>query len=611
MTIVPDSAPDRKTSLQSTNPVADAATAAKSRFASFDGVPPQNEIVRCATAAYLEAVDPDDPPSPETVEKQLLSVVNGVLKMVNPKASTSQEKLPLQRTLTYWQVAQVLIRLHHVTRITPADKDMDREYDLLTMYVAGGRDRGIYTASEDDIRAMARRYNTQLSLNEFKEVLAVLREDSPRTTICLDRDLVAVYNGIFNYSSDDREITLGGKTFQLKAKSLHTFDPALIFLAKSYVSYDPDADSPVLTLPDGTAWEIEAWIEEFFDQPGQEGMAELIWEILSAIIRPHVRWGKSAWFYSEQGNNGKGTLCSLARNVCGTRSHTSIPLSEFGKDFALEPLIRANAVVVDENDVGTFIDKAANLKAIVTNDVIQINRKYRMPVAYQFWGFMIQCLNEFPKVKDRSESFYRRQLFVPFTKSFTGRERKEIKDDFLQRPEVLQYVLKRVLHMSHYELSEPPATKIALAEYREFNDPVREFWAEFESLLVWDLLPWVFLYDLFCAWYRRMHPAGNPGPHKTFVKDLRAIVHNSPEWYAGSSDKPDSDKHKSGTRMSAPEPLIAEYELTQWYDPYYAGSDRIKRSQPDVKASYRGLLRMSVPAATTSTSDDDANDLAA
>lgn len=207
------------------------------------------------------------------------------------------------------------------------------------------------------------------------------------------------------------------------------------------------------------------------------------------------------------------------RNLVGDGSHTSIPLSDFGKDFALEPLVRANAIIVDENDVGTFIDKAANLKSIVTNDVIQINRKYRMPIAYQFFGLMVQCLNEFPLVKDKSESFYRRQLFVPFSKSYTGMERKYIKGDYLQRQDVLEYVLWRVLHVagsstpgSYYELSEPDATQVVLGEYKETNDPVRSFWEEFKTEFVWALLPFPFLYDLYKSWFAKVSPSGAQSP---------------------------------------------------------------------------------------------------
>ena len=107
----------------------------------------------------------------------------------------------------------------------------------------------------------------------------------------------------------------------------------------------------------------------------------------------------------------------------------------------LEPMLYSVAIIVDENDVGTYIDKAANLKAIVTGDVIQINRKFKTPIPYQFKGFMVQCLNEMPRVKDKSDSFFRRQLFIPFTKCFTGAERKYIKQDYLKRKEVLEYGL--------------------------------------------------------------------------------------------------------------------------------------------------------------------------
>ena len=115
------------------------------------------------------------------------------------------------------------------------------------------------------------------------------------------------------------------------------------------------------------------------------------------------------------------------RNLCGEGSYKSIKLEEMGKEFLLEPLVGASAIIVDENDVGIYIDKAANLKAIVTSDVIQINRKFKQPISFRFRGFMVQCLNEMPRVKDKSDSFFRRQLFIPFTKCFTGAERRYIK----------------------------------------------------------------------------------------------------------------------------------------------------------------------------------------
>ena len=91
----------------------------------------------------------------------------------------------------------------------------------------------------------------------------------------------------------------------------------------------------------------------------------------------------------------------------------------------------------------------------------------------------MQCVNDTPRFRDKSGSLYRRQLIIPFNKSFTGAERKYIKQDYMHRTEVLEYVLHRVLSGSFYELSEPAAVKMALHQYKIENDPVRAFVEEF------------------------------------------------------------------------------------------------------------------------------------
>lgn len=574
-----------------------------------------NAVVARATHAYLSRMDPQRAPHPERIEARLLSLTNMIISQDNQvKTSSSSEKQTLMRRLIPWQIAQIMLKLHGVIRIAPSDTNTDREYDLLAMYQASGPAAGTYTHSEDSLRTCARKYSTFMTTNDFKEVMAVLREDAARMTQCRHRDLIAVNNGIFHYGTEDAEIEIDGETLTFQAKALHPFDPRVVFLSKCHIDYIETPVSPQITHPeDGTVWDVESWIREFYIIDGDEafnakyqGMPELIWEIIGAIIRPHVRWGKTAWFYSEVGNNGKGTLCALMRNLCGPLAHTSIPLSDFGKDFALEPLVRASAIIVDENDVGTYIDKAANLKAIVTNDVIQINRKHRMPIAYQFFGLMVQCLNEHPRVKDKSESFYRRQLFVPFEKSFTGQERRYIKDEYLQRTDVLQYVLWYCLHRagaqtpgSYYEFSEPMATVAELEIYKTRNDPVRAFWEEFRSEYVWDLLPFTFLYDHYKAWMNEVYPSGTPVSHPSFVDNLTSIVRRDETWGTRES------KIRPAKRMNEPEHLIHRYSLTNWMNPNYTRGTRVDASQldkicrPVLMASYRGLLRIADPASAS------------
>lgn len=530
---------------------------------------PLNEVIATQTTAYLAGIDPANPPTPRTIESDLLARVNDQLEIEN-LAHHRKNQQPYLKTLNHFQISAVLMHLHNICRIAPAGKNTDADYDLVAMYMNDGPDAGIYVTSEDTFRSIARQYNNSLTTNEFREILAAIKDAAPRKYRCQERDLIAVNNGVFDYEK----------------KTLLPFTPDRVFLSKSRVDYVPGAHSPVITHPDdGTVWEVEEWMNTLSDDPE---VVELLWEILGAIIRPHVRWNKSAWFYSVKGNNGKGTLCELMRNLCGPTSYASIPIADFGKDFLLEPLTRASAIIVDENDVGTFIDRAANLKAVITNDVISINRKFKTPIAYQFYGFMVQCLNEFPRIKDKSESFYRRQLFVPFEKNFEGIERRYIKSDYLSRPEVLQYVLHRVLHMDYYVLSEPEACVDVLDDYKGFNDPVRAFWAEHSELFVWDLLPFGFLYDLYKSWFSSNSPSGSPVGKHTFITDLINIIDGDQTWYCTNR----SLKVRPAQRMSDPEPLIAQYSLDAWMNPMARGSNDInKKCLPMLAPNYTGILR--------------------
>ena len=200
---------------------------------------------------------------------------------------------------------------------------------------------------------------------------------------------------------------------------------------------------------------------------------------------------------------------------------------------------------------------------------------------------MVQCLNEFPRIRDKSDSFYRRQLFVPFGKCFTGRERRYIKADYLHRPEVLEYVLYRVLHMDYYSLSNPDSCQEVLNRYKLFNDPVRQFFQEMERRFVWKLLPFTFLYALFKAWFSKNCPTGKVQGRNTFIDEVINVTKDSQIWHCPSRNQ----TIRSAGRMNLPEPLILEYDLKEWMNPNYVGSDATRLATTAPNDEYRGLTR--------------------
>lgn len=535
-------------------------------------IPPINQLMSDEVELFF-ATQHQETLSAQDVEFHLLNRINNRLISENTqyglKGSRAYQTL---RTLTPAVIADCMLKRNRIVRIMLSEKNTDPAYDVLAVYMDHGPDTGIYVTDEVSIRVLAREYNYSISPKELDHVIDMLKDNAPRVMVSTNRDLIAVNNGIFDY----------------KTKALLPFTPEIVFTAKSAVNYNENAVNPVIhNDADGTDWDIESWMADLNDDPE---IVTLLWEILSAIIRPNVAWDKTAWFLSEVGNNGKGTLLTLMRNLCGERAWTSISVADFGKDFHLEPLIRTNAVLVDENDVGEYVDKAANLKAVITNDVLLINRKGKTPIAYQFRGFMVQCVNDTPKFRDKSGSLYRRQLIIPFDKSFTGAERKYIKQDYMHRTEVLEYVLHRVLNGNFYELSEPKAIRIALREYKIENDPIRAFAEEFLDQLVWDLLPWKFLYALYRAWLSKEQPSSRPLGSNKFIKHFTLILQEDLDY--GWTVTPAAVRTKN--RILGEEPLAVEYNLDQWFDIQPVnGSIRKVGTPHNMPVSTRGLLRAS------------------
>lgn len=544
-----------------------------------------DELLSRVTLAYLADVDMDAPPSAVDVKFELLTLTNRCIDAYNlgpedasagagarmrdryPKMKEGTDKFKKSHTLLPLQIALCIRKLHHAVCVCWASSRSDGNYDI-GIYQTEGENLGCYDVSEDGVESLIRTYNKTISLRDVSEVVASLRAICPHVERNTDRDLIAVNNGIFDYGS---KVLLG-------------FDPEYVFTSKCHVDFVPTASNPVIhNDDDGTDWDVVSWMQELSDD---DEIVDLLWQILGAIIRPNVSWNKTAWFYSTLGNNGKGTLCTLMRNLCGAGAWASIPLKAFSEQFMLEPLTRVSAVITDENDTGTFVDDAAALKSIITHDPFQINRKFKDPRSLLFRGFMVQCVNELPKLKDKSESMYRRILVVPFEKRFEGKERKYIKDDYLYRKDVLEFVLYRVLYdTDYYELGEPDACAALLSEYKEFNDPVRQFCEDAMGKFSWDLIPWDMLYAFYEGWFRRFVPSGRIQSKSGFIKDFKQLLTEYPDW-----DETSSQMSTNG-RTDYPEPLILEYEVKALMNRSYRGSDLTRVCQPDVPARARGIIR--------------------
>lgn len=539
-------------------------------------------VVGQATGEYIDSLTDDDltDNTLDVLLAGLFDFTNRKINSINSQRTKEDPKIQSLRSPLPYQIACLIMRTHNVIRLNyGTDDSSPSDMCPLAVYNESGKYEGVYTTDESDIENIIRYACKTITTAGVKETVAFLRGMAPVATRCSDRNLIPVNNGVYDYEN----------------KLLFDFDPEFVFSSKIGTDYNPAATNVVIhNDEDGTDWDIESWIRELSDEPGAE---KLFWQIIGASVRSNNNWNQAAFFYATKGNNGKGTFCRMIRNLIGLSNCCSIPLDTMGKDFMLSPLLKASAIVVDENNVGAYIEKTADLKALITDDCVCINIKHKNPVQYAFHGFMIQCLNDTPRFRDKTDSMLRRIIFVPFDKCFTGRERKYIKEDYLGRSDVLEYVLKHVLEdmPDYYSIEIPDFCKNALDDFRIANDNVAEFADAVLPNLVWDMIPWKMLYSFYKGWLDKYGAGGNNRSRvkfRDFTMSMRNLLDTGKfdwEYMADNSQIYNTNLD----HMTEPEPLILELEVTELISKTYRGDDRIRFCVlDDVPERIRGIRRI-------------------
>ena len=395
-------------------------------------------------------------------------------------------------------------------------------------------------------------------------------------------------------------VALANGLFDLRSKKLRPFSPEVVLTSKASVAFRADAT----TCPVIDGWSVDEWIRELANNDSD--VEDLFWQIIAALFRPDHPFNKAALLYSPTGSNGKGTFVELLRNLVGSERVATLSMSEFGETFLPETLRSAFCVLSDENEVGDYMKKAGAFKAWVSHDWIRLNVKYGQMTNAKGRGLCVFCANELPASKDKSESLYRRFVPIPFLKRYVGAdENVAIKNDYVKRPEVLEYVAHKALMMDLFDTFITPAVcKELLGQMRVENDPVLQFAEDFLPEFKWDLLPWEFVYAVYSAWMRKEVPSGRAVSRKAFTERLSAYVDDNPScgWFVPRGADGKQKTVRSSGRIIGEEPLAVEYNLDNWFDMRPVnGSIRKVGTPHNIKVSYRGLQR----AGTSSTDDED------
>ena len=566
---------------ESTEAISSVDTHSTTSLVSGTALPTINQLISEEVAIFL-APKKQSTYCPEDAERFLLNQINKRLLGENERNGLrgGLAHRPL-KVLPPSAIATCI--LHRELKHTGLIGKSRATAELVT-YEDAGPDEGLYVPAEDRIRRLARQYHYTISSKDLNAVVECVRDSAQLLSESKDGDVVALANGLFH----------------LDSKELRPFSPDVVLRSKASVAFRADAT----TCPVIDGWSVDEWIRELANDDSD--VEQLFWEIIAALFRPEHPFQKAALLYSPTGSNGKGTFLELLRHLVGVDRVATLSISDFGEQFLPEALCSAFAVLSDENEVGDFLRKAGAFKAWVTHDWIRINVKYGPARSVKGRGLCVFCVNELPSSKDKSESLYRRFVAIPYLKRYVGAdENTAIKNDYVKRTKVLEYVAHKALMMPWFDtFIEPAVCKELLGQIRVENDPVLQFAEEFLPQFKWDLLPWKFSFRLYSAWMRKEVPSGHPVGSREFIKRMTDYVDKNPScgWFVPRGADGKQKAMSTQNRIVGDEPLAVEYDLSDWIDLQPVGGSMRKIGIPhNIPINARGLMR----AGTSPTDDED------
>lgn len=336
------------------------------------------------------------------------------------------------------------------------------------------------------------------------------------------------------------------------------------WLSKWPTDFNPGAANVTLTGEDGYEWSIDKHFKTTF--AGHPEYARLVWEQYNFGFR-----GDNGGYYglyadgteNASGGGGKSTTTEIFRRVIGAEYVADASIEDITGKFGASIMVGKLAVIGQETNANHEpLKNTKFLKSLAREEPVRIEPKNIDAYSFRFCGYMVQCINGDLRSAEKSESFWRSLLVVPFAAQYDapltghGAKREYIKADFVGRREVREYVLLKALSLGAipgYTEEFRGAALSTLLKMREASSTVFRFMNETAPRLLGDKFPPLALYAVFVVWSRRNGYRNTPN-YDTFMADLRTWIASghSAEWCI------DPRQQRLG-KKAKPEPVLAEY----------------------------------------------------
>ncbi len=312
---------------------------------------------------------------------------------------------------------------------------------------------------------------------------------------------------------------IGEQLYNAKTGTFEELTPAVTVTRKINTDYNP-----VATEPNINGWTPTAWLLELFD--GDQELYNLAIQIIKASITGqslHKIFGYLAKVVQER-NFPAVTYKPGRHGECGQLENHRVRKSRFSTSI----LLGKSLVIGDDIQQDAEIKDTSEMFSLATSDIMTIEEKGRKPYSIRFNVTIIQSSNGLPKMKGDKSAIDRRFRILPFTNIFKGRPDKAIKNDYITRREVLEYLVRLAIETPTADINPVKSVEILEEHHKEMN-PVLDFVSQFfTDELTSEFIPNGYVYHIwkeFLRYYDINTIRSERSLHKEikdiFLKDLR------------------------------------------------------------------------------------------
>ncbi|ETI83936.1 DNA primase family protein [Streptococcus anginosus] len=308
---------------------------------------------------------------------------------------------------------------------------------------------------------------------------------------------------------------IGKQLYNAETGLFEEITPEIIVTRKIKTGYNPNTKEPNLK-----GWKPTTWLKELFDH--DEELYNLAIQIIKASITGQSLQ-KIFWLYGE-GGTGKGTFQQLLINLIGMENVASLKITGLSNSrFSASILLGKSLVIGDDVQKDAVIKDTSDMFSLATGDIMTIEDKGKRPYSIRLNMTVVQSSNGLPRMNGDKSAIDRRFRILPFTKIFKDKPNKAIKEDYINRKEVLEYLVKLAIETPIADINPRKSIEILEEHHKEMN-PVIDFISKFfTDELTSEFIPNSFVYHVwkgFLEYYDIKQTKSERGLHKEIKNNL-------------------------------------------------------------------------------------------